>query len=221
VPDNAPAGSRIDFSRDTITFEQAFELFFEVPRTDRGEGWVSPMCLCRQELQDCFVGEIVGEENLLAHPPRRLFATAMVALSGIELMARMIPPPSKDAGSRELFIGMVTTYSKLAKWPVSNEHAKVLLRLRNSLSHTFGLFHEAKGGTHQPLYVFSSNSPEEVVRQRHDGSHEVCIEMLVRLFVLMVQAFRVHLLETPDLQPVFLAAFKKYGRLFHRGPHIA
>jgi hypothetical protein len=45
--------------------------------------------------------------------------------------------------------------------------------------------------------------------------------MLVRLFVLMVEAFRVHLLDTPDLQPPFLAAFKKYGRLCHRGPHIA
>lgn len=183
---------RIDFSRDDITFEQASELFFEIPRANRGEGWVSPMCLCRQELQDCFVGEIVGEDNLLAYPPQRLFATAMVALSGIELMARMVPPPSKNAGSRELFIAMVTTYSKLAKWPLSNEHAQVLLRLRNALSHTFGLFHEVEGAVHKPLYLFSSNSPEEVVRQRHDGSHEVCIEMLVRLFVVMVEAFRVH-----------------------------
>jgi hypothetical protein len=119
-------------------FEEAFELFFEVPRAERNDGWVSPMCLCRQELQDCFVGKIVGEENLLAHPPRRLFATAMVALSGIELMARMIPPSSKDASSRELFVAMMTTYSRLAKWPISGEHAQVLLRLRNALSHTFG-----------------------------------------------------------------------------------
>jgi hypothetical protein len=221
VTENLPAESPKDFSSDTITFEEAHELFFKVPRAARGEGWVSPMFLCRQELQDCFVGDIVGEENLLNHPPRRLFATAMVALSGIELMARMIPPPSKDAGSGELFVAMVTTYSKLAKWPISNEHAEVLLRLRNALSHTFGLYHELKGGAHAPLYLFSSNSPEDVVRERHDGSHEVCIEMLVRLFVVMVEAFRVNLLETPEFHATFLAAFKKYGRLYHRGPHIA
>lgn len=221
MSDEAAARTKTDFSNEAFTFEQAFDLFFEVPRADRSEGWVSPMCLCRQELQDCFVGEIVGEENLLDHPPHRLFATAMVALSGIELMARMIPPPTKNSSSRELFIEMVTKYSKLARWPVSKDHALVLLRLRNALSHTFGLFHEAKGGAHEPLHLFSSSNPEEVVCQRQDGSNEVCIEMLVRLFVLMVEAFRVHLLETSELQPVFLAAFKKYGRLYHRGPHVA
>lgn len=65
------------------------------------------------------------------------------------------------------------------------------------------------------------SSQEELIRQRQDGSHEVCIEMLVRLFVLMIEAFRLHLDETPELQPVFLAAFKKYGRLYHLGPHVA
>ncbi|MDO8680147.1 MAG: hypothetical protein Q7R30_16620 [Acidobacteriota bacterium] len=152
-PADPPAATNLI---EQITYEEAFELFFRVPMAERGEGWVSTMYFCRQELQDCFVGEIVGEEHLLEHPPRRLFATTMVALSGIELMARMIPPPTEHAGSSELFVATVTTYSARAKWRISEDHARVLLRLRNSLSHTFGLYSAGKGGVHLPLYLYSS-----------------------------------------------------------------
>ncbi|HEU4891776.1 MAG TPA: hypothetical protein VFT47_09515 [Vicinamibacterales bacterium] len=205
---------------ENATFEEAFELFFERASADRGDGWVSPLCLCRQELQDCFVGQIVGEDHIFDHPPHRLFASAMVALSGIELMARMIPPPPK-VSSGELFLAFVAQYSPLAKMKVSDKHARVLLDLRNALSHTFGLYSLDEDGNHQQLFVFSSNHPEELVRSKEDGGYEVCLEVLVRLFIRMVEAFRVHLWETPELQRYFMTAFHKYGRLFQRGPHVA
>lgn len=203
---------------ENVTFEEAFELFFEPPSTDRADGWVSPLCLCRQELQDCFVGAIVGEDHILDHEPRRLFASAMVALSGIELIARMIPPPAK-VSSGGLFLAVLAQYAPLAKTNVSEHQARVLLDLRNALSHTFGLYSLDEDGNHQQLFVFSSNQPEELVREKEDGGYEVCVELLVLLFIRMVQAFRMHLLQTRELQPYFLTAFHKYGRLFQRGPH--
>ena len=148
---------------ENATFEEAIELFFEPPSADRGDGWVSPLCLCRQELQDCFVGEIVGEDHLFDKEPRRLFASGMVALSGIELLARMVPPPpSPKTGSGELFLSTVAAYSPLAQMTVSTEHARILLDLRNALSHSFGLYHEVTGGVHRPMNFFSSNNPAEL-----------------------------------------------------------
>lgn len=43
---------------------------FEPASADRGDGGVSPLCLCRQELQDCFVGQIVGEDHIFDSPFR-------------------------------------------------------------------------------------------------------------------------------------------------------
>lgn len=206
---------------DNATFEEAIELFFEPPSADRGDGWVSPLCLCRQELQDCFVGAIVGEDHLFDKEPRRLFASAMVALSGIELMARMVPPPPATTKNGALFLSAIAVYSPLAQMNVSPEHARILLNLRNALSHTFGLYHEVAGGVHLPLSFFSSNNPSELVRAREDGGHEICIEMLLNLFIRMVRAFRQHLEQTPELHSYFMSAFHKYGRLFQRGPHVA
>ena len=70
-----------------------------------------------------------------------------------------------------------------------------MLRFRNALSHTFGPYDEDKAGQHTPLWVFSSDNPAPVVATREDGSCEICIESLVRLFLHMVTAFRNHLQE--------------------------
>jgi hypothetical protein len=206
---------------ENFTFEEAFELFFEPPSVDRGDGWVSPLCLCRQELQDCFVGEIVGEDRILDYPKHRLFASAMVALSGIELMARMIPPPQGSGGSGKLFLAFLASYSRLAGMALSEQQARLLLDLRNSLSHTFGLYSVDDKGAHQQLFVFSTDNPQEFVRQREEGGYEICVELLVRLLVRTVDAFQRHLLQTPHLHPHFMMGFHKYGRLFQRGPHVA
>ena len=219
LPDPA---AQADVHRDAedVDFESAVEMFFREPPSGGVLGWVSPLCLCRQELQDCFVGQIVGEDHIFDHPPHRLFASAMVALSGVELLARMVPMPSASAGSGDLFVGLITKYSILAKMPIGDREAKVLLGLRNALSHTFGLYTEHKNRQHAPLELYSSNHPEPVVSQRPDGTHEIRIESLVIMFLRIVQAVREDILHTPDMRPAFLAAYGKYGKLYHRGPHV-
>lgn len=71
------------------------------------------------------------------------------------------------------------------------------------------------------MNLFSSNNPAELVRPREDGGHEICIELLLQLFIRMVRAFRFHLEQSPELHPYFMTAFHKYGRLFQQGPHVA
>lgn len=121
-----------------------------------------------------------------------------------------------------MFLSIVTQHSILARTPVSEDDAQVLLRLRNALSHTFGLYCEGKGGVHIPLVVISSDQPDEqLVHPREDGGHEICLERLVRLFIRIVAAFQAHIEQTQTLhQPFMMNAFHKYGRLYQQGPHV-
>lgn len=91
--DDATAPAAVNVDPEDVQFESAVEMFFREPPPGGVLGWVSPLCLCRQELQDCFVGQVVGKKHIFDHPHHRMFATAMVALSGIELLARMVPAP--------------------------------------------------------------------------------------------------------------------------------
>lgn len=200
-------------------FPEALELFFSKPVTPTPVGVVSPLLLCRQELQDCFCGAVVGEDHVFDFGPRRLFATTMVALSGIELLGSMVPPPALRAGRGEIFTSTVTTYSKRAGIPVMEADARILLRIRNALSHTFGL-HDSEIG----LNIYSQNQPADVVGALYDrqGSctgYEVCIESLIRLFIRMIPAVQSHIAENADLQDHFMAAFARHGHTYHQGPH--
>lgn len=186
-------------------------------------GWVSTLFLCRKELQDCFIGGVVDESEVLEIQPHRLFATAMVALSGIELLATMGPPPCAAKRS-DMFVSTATRFSVSSSIALSSEEATILWSFRNALSHTFGLFHLDENGAVVPIYVYSTDNPGPVVTRLESPegnvAWEICIESLVALFLNIVHAFETHTRTDHAAAEWFLPGFAKHGRIFHKGPHI-
>jgi hypothetical protein len=62
---------------------------------------------------------------MLTHQHHRLFATAMVAFVGVELLARMTSFNDTD-GNRGRFVHFVTTYSQRAEFAVNADEAEAL-----------------------------------------------------------------------------------------------
>lgn len=201
-----------------LEFAEAIEMFFMPPTVELREGWVSTLYLCRRELQDCLIGKIVDESELLEHRHHRLFATALVALSGIELLATVAPNISGNRRTR--FITFLTNYSATTPLAMTEESASVLLDFRNALSHTFGLFHLGEGGEIVRIYLIDQNAETPVVREREDG-YEVFIDSLVEVFLYTAYSLRSALQADDTLASAFVNNVMAYGRIYFRGPHIA
>lgn len=208
-----------DETENEMDFASAMELFFRPPHAGRIEGWVSTLFLCRKELQDCLIGTVVEESRLLTHEHHRLFATAMVTLSGIELLAQIAATPSVSTKRSRMFTEFVVNYSKDTPLALNHHEAEVLLNFRNALSHTFGLYHLGKEGTVVPMWLVDQNAEAPVVRSRGDG-YEVCIDSLVELFLHTINSYRTAVETVEHLRPNFLNKVMTYGRIHVRGPHI-
>jgi hypothetical protein len=65
------------------------DFFFAPPLPMQTGSPVITLHLNRREVQDCLLGDVIPEDRVLADPRRhRLFATAMVILAGIDLLAK-------------------------------------------------------------------------------------------------------------------------------------
>lgn len=200
--------------------EAALDLFFRPPQLEPVYGWVSTLFLCRKELQDCLIGTVVDEHEILNHDHHRLFATAMVTLAGIELLSQMRAPVTNK---RKSFVAAVSQLSQETSTSVSEVEADMLWSFRNALSHTFGLFHLGSDGKVIPIFFYDQNEPAPVIR-RLEGpagvAWEVCIDGLVELFLNLIRRVQMEIRSSPETQDVFLGNFRKHGRLRHRGPHF-
>jgi hypothetical protein len=202
--------------------EAALDLFFQAPHANRIDGWVSTLFLCRKELQDCLIGTVVAEAELLTHKHHRLFATAMVALSGFELLGQILPPPPvppKTKQREEMFKRVVMEFGPAPGESISADQAGLLWSYRNALSHTFGLFHMDSFGRVVPIRFYDQNGPAPLVRKVIHGDDEgaeweVNLDGIVETFLRAAWAVERHVRSTPALHGHFLQQFARYGRLW-------
>ena len=72
------------------TRQEQIDFFFAQPFPKQPGPFFSSLHLARQEMQDCLIGTVVAEDAILVYPGKRhrLFATVMVIMSGIDLLAQ-------------------------------------------------------------------------------------------------------------------------------------
>lgn len=208
----------------TPAMQDQIAVFFTDPFTAPPvSGSVSTLYLLRREIQDCLIGTVVEETALLAQPQRhRLFATAMVVFAGIDLLAKFAAT-NASLGMSERFVGFLTTYG------VSDEEgslltvaeAQAIADYRHALMHSFGLYHETKGGQVVPLLLVDTPRQRPVVTT--DGEAlSLSVDDLVAMFLTAIGNYRADLDQSVPLQIAFAAAFRRYGTLhMESAPHIA
>lgn len=209
-------------SQQTETDRTArIDAFFLAPTKRTPDGDKSVLYLVRRELQDCLIGKVVSERRFLAQERRRrLFASAMVTFSGIDLLARLV----SDARPRERFVRFLLRFGKSEDRSLTPPEADILWAYRNALMHSFGL-HHIENGKRVPLWLFQQTDRAPVVHkcQLANGGHgwELSLDDLVEMFLLAVQEYEAALRADATLQEAFFSAVDTYGTIHHRGVHIA
>jgi hypothetical protein len=200
------------------------DFFFADPTdSQHGEGRrQSTLYLLRREVQDCLIGEVVGEHEVLqpSRHARRLFASIMVIFAGIDLLGKFVR--GDDApGPGEIerrFKGLIRAYMPLTP-ETSAREAHIIWRVRNTVMHSFGLYDR---GHTQDRHVAVSNEPwtpnevSPVAAPKTVQGTAVWLVSIPRLylgFIEAVAAYEKDVRARPDLQQGFASMFEHYGSL--------
>ena len=198
------------------------EFFFTDPQAQVPDGRTSVLYLLRREIQDCLFGQIGDErKTLLLEGRSRLFASTMVTFSGLDLLSIFASGKDSWQGAGKRFQSFLVRFGAM-----TDEQAAAVWRFRNSLMHSFGLYHRTPQGTPILAWIFQQDNPAPVVRRVDEplvggGSiegWELSVDDLYELFVTAMSNYRERLVEDADLQSGFAAVFPHYGTLAHYGP---
>ena len=84
-----------------MTTDQKIDLFFKNPAEQPDGSIQGVLYLLRREVQDCFIGKVVPEDQVIAESQKdrhRLFATVMVIMAGIDLLAKFYAGSDENGG---------------------------------------------------------------------------------------------------------------------------
>jgi hypothetical protein len=193
-----------------MTLDEKIAFYFKPPAPIKELGTFSSLFMLRREAQDCLIGKVVDEDAVIEEAMRgehRLFATLMVVMAGVDLLAKLY------AGSDDL--GGVGTRIKsfAARYRFQNaadpaRSAEILYQgIRNPLLHSFTLYDrklEIWLINRQPQFDIFEN-PEK------PGHVLVSIEGVYLAFVRGLRAYHAELVNSADLLVKFESMYEKYG----------
>jgi hypothetical protein len=195
-----------------MTLDEKIAFFFAPPEPEQEGNSRSTLHLLRREAQDCLIGKLVSEDAVIeeAHAePRRWFATTMVLMTGIDLLAKCYAGSDKDGTSRR-FRTFTERYIVNPRGDVVARAAALYQGLRNPLLHSFTVHSE---DYIMRLVLFQAAN--EPVWLRAGNPHDVVISIagVYLAFVRAVRRYESDVRIAPDLQAKFERMFAKYGRL--------
>lgn len=215
----APTPRRNQNGRRFMTLSQQIEFFFAPPYPEQPGTVRSPLHLARREAQECILGDVIPDEaNVLADERRhRLFATTMVMISAIDLLAKFYAGTDKGGrgASEDRFRRFSMRYI-FAGLPDAQLFARVLWEgCRNPLHHSFTLY-----SSRYEIRLYIGPPPGIVSRVAgRKKAFLISVEGLYGSFISATKAYETDLRSTPDLQAKFQLMFPSYGSLtFRRTP---
>ena len=194
-----------------MTLPEQIDFFFAPPLPLQAGAVRSPLYLVRQEMQDCLIGTLVAEDAIITHPGERhrLFATVMVIMSGIDLLAKFHAGNDASGGVYDRFKAFVSAFI-FARYPAPDEYADVLYYgCRNPLLHSFNVRQKKYA-----IAVIEKGSGTPVWRIKgHPTGFVISVEGLVQAFVKAVHDYETAVRAKADLQANFSAMFPDYGSI--------
>jgi len=194
-----------------MTFEEKVQWFFAPPEPEQFGELRSTLHQIRREAQDCLLGRLVPEDRVRTEAlrdPHRLFATTMVLMAGVDLMAKFVVG-DEDGSVRDRIVGYASRYM-FTGLPSADEFAEVLYYgCRNPLLHSFNL-------RSKKFRVGLTNGMEKgcVVRVVGQGNmFLVSVEGVFEAFIDSLNRYRADLVGDATLQANFRKMYPSYGGL--------
>jgi hypothetical protein len=202
-----------------MTTDQKIDLFFRNPAEEPDGSIQGVLYLLRREVQDCFIGKVVPEDQVIAESQKdrhRLFATVMVIMAGIDLLAKFYAGSDENGG-----VGSrIRTFARefvFADLPSAQLFSEVLYEgCRNPMLHSFAL--QNKRFRMTLMQGFSHG-----VLRRVKGQPDwfvLSVEGLYVAFVRAVKAYEVQVRTNPQTQEKFVRMFEDYGSIGMQSYHV-
>jgi hypothetical protein len=195
-----------------MTTEEKIDLFFKNPVIEPDGATQGVLYLLRREVQDCFIGKVVPEDQVIAESQKdrhRLFATVMVIMAGIDLLAKFYAGSDENGGvgPRIRTFAREFVFTGLSSAQLFSE---VLYEgCRNPMLHSFALQNKRFRMT---LMQGFSHGVIRTVRGQPDW-FVLSVEGLYVAFVQAVKAYEVQVRTTPQAQENFVKMFDDYGSI--------
>jgi hypothetical protein len=202
------------------TLEEQLQFFFAEPDPTVTAGLRSPLALIRQEAQDCFLGTVVVPEPTEwdFSDPHRLFATAMILCSGIDLLAKFYTGQDDQDQERsgEARKGVSKRFREFAERFIVNDSddpetaAKVLYEgARNPITHSFTLHNRQD---HKVMFGLGFDRHEVVALPiAPEVLCAISLEQLFRAFFRAIREYQAAVRGSEKFQDNFSKMFTKYG----------
>lgn len=193
-----------------MTRDEKVAFFFKPPAPITELGTLSSLFMLRREAQDCLIGKVIDEDAVIDEAMRgehRLFATLMVVMAGVDLLAKFYAGSDDIGGVGARIKGFAARYMfPNAADPARS--AEILYQgIRNPLLHSFTLYDrklEIWLVNRQPQFDIFEN-PEK------PGHVLISIEGVYLAFVRGLKAYHAELVNSADLLGKFESMYEKYG----------
>lgn len=193
--------------------EEKLALFFKDPTIEPSGTDQGVLYLLRREIQDCLIGKIVPENQVVAEAEKerhRLFLTVMALAAGVDLLAKFYAGSDDIGGVRERMKQFTIKYM-FADKPDPALYADVLyFGCRNPMLHSFSMYNDRF-----KITLFSGKMQQGAIwRVPSDPKWFVIIvEGLYMVFIKAVQAYRAELETDSVLRTNFEKMFENYGTI--------
>lgn len=194
-----------------MTPQEQIDFFFAPPLPEQTGTPRSPLHLVRREMQDCLINTVVAEDAIIAYPGERhrLFATVMVIMSGIDLLAKFHAGDDANGRVHDRFTAFVSAFMFNGNQSADEYPDVLYYGCRNPLLHSFNV--------HQKKYVITvvdklSGTPVWRIKG-HPNGFVISVDGLAHAFVKAVHAYEAAVRAKADLRAKFTAMFPNYGSI--------
>lgn len=197
-----------------MTLDEKVAFFFTEPTVDVQGEKKSILYLLRREAQDCFIGRVIPEDQVVAfsrQEKHRIFATALVLFAGIDLLSKFCAGDDRkgDVGKR---IGDFTKRYFFHGRPDPQVYADVFyIGCRNPMVHSFNM-NNAKFGLSLLTNPDMANSCLWHV-QGSANQYAFIIEGLFKDFVKACRQYKQDILADAALRANFERMFDAHGTI--------
>lgn len=123
-----------------MTLDEKIALFFKEPTENETGMEHSVLHMARREIQDCFIGALVREDDVVAQSVRgkhRLFATVMVIMAATDLLAKMCAGSDSNGGTGDRIRRFVERYMFVGSKDPKKLAEVFYYGCRNPMLHSF------------------------------------------------------------------------------------
>ena len=197
-----------------MTIDEKIAFWFRLPEkiTDPKDlTTMSTLFMLRREIQFCLIGDLTDEDSVIPVAMEkgeyRLFASLMVTMAGVDLLAKFWAGSDQIGKVGERIVGFAERYM-FANHANPKRSGEILYQaIRNPLLHSFTLYDKKL-----EIWLFNRQPGFDILENPQKAGHVlISVEGVYIAFIRGLKAYHDELLGSADLKAKFEAMYENYG----------